>query len=81
MYNFRDVTAASGPGDAFLPPEALKLNGGYLEMLIDGYRTLQVSGREALAPEVATYETGLRDGVKLKYKRVLQPWLIRHRWL
>lgn len=69
MYNFRDVTAASGPGDAFLPPEALKLNGGYLEMLIDGYRTLQVSGREALAPEVATYEIGLRDGVKLKYKR------------
>ena len=69
MYNFRDVTAASGPGEAFLPPEALKLNGSYLETLIGGYRTLQVSGREALAPEVATYETGLRDGVKLKYKR------------
>lgn len=67
MYNFIDVTEVS---DGFvLPSEAMKLNGEYLENLIDGYRTLHVSGREALSPELETYETGVRDGSKLKSRR------------
>lgn len=67
MYNFIDVTEVS---DGFvLPSEAMKLNGEYLENLIDGYRTLHVSGREALSPEIETYETGVRDGSKRKSRR------------
>lgn len=67
MYNFIDVneTQETAP----LPSEALQLNGEYIENLIDGYRTLNVTGREALAPEIDTFETGIRDGATLKHKR------------
>lgn len=67
MYNFIDVTEISE--GASMPSEALKINGQYIEYLIPGYRTLTVSGREALSPEVTTYETGVRDGSILKGKR------------
>lgn len=67
MYNFIDVNEVS-EGVA-LPSEALKLNGEYIENLIDGYRTLNVKGREALSPEVVTYDTGIRDGSRLQNKR------------
>lgn len=66
MYNFIDVNEVS---ESVLPSEALKLNGEYIENLITGYRTLHVSGREALSPELDYYETGVRDGSKLKNKR------------
>lgn len=68
MYKFRDTNATSETG-AFLPSEALKFNGQYIENQIAGYRTLNVSGREALSPDVASYETGIRDGSKLQRKR------------
>lgn len=67
MYNFIDVNEASE--SVVLPSEALRINGEYIENLIDGYRTLNVSGREALSPEVETYTTGIRNGSKLKSKR------------
>lgn len=67
MYNFIDVNEASE--GAVLPSEALKLNGQYIEDQIPGYRTLNVQGREALSPDVFSYETGLRDGTRLKSKR------------
>lgn len=67
MYNFIDVIETSG--GTFLPSEALKINGEYIENLIPGYRTLTVEGREALAPEVFTFETGIRDGSGLSSKR------------
>lgn len=67
MYNFRDTNETSE--SAFLPSEALKINGEYIENQISGYRTLNVSGREALSPDVESYETGIRDGSKLKNKR------------
>lgn len=66
MYNFIDVNEAS---ESVLPSEALKLNGEYIENLISGYRTLAVSGREALSPEINTIETGIRDGSFLQNKR------------
>lgn len=66
MYNFIDVMETS---EAVLPSEALKINGEYIENQISGYRTLHVSGREALSPELSTYETGVRDGSTLKNKR------------
>lgn len=67
MYNFVDTTnQASG---IVLPSEALQINGEYIENLIPGYRTISVSGREALSPELLTYEVGTRDGAKLLAKR------------
>lgn len=67
MYNFIDVIDTS-EGNV-LPSEALQINGEYIENLISGYRTLNVSGREALSPELSTVETGVRDGSVLKSKR------------
>ena len=68
MYNFIDVTAKASDV-VLLPSEALMLNGQYIENQIKGYRTLHVQGREALSPELSTYETGIRDGSKRLYKR------------
>lgn len=67
MYHFVDVNETSE--GISLPSEALQLNGQYLENQISGYRTLGVSGREALSPELSYYETGIRDGSKLQNKR------------
>ena len=67
MYNFVDTTEVSD--GVLLPSEALKINGQYIENLIPGYRTLHVSGREALSPELSLYETGTRDGSVRKSKR------------
>lgn len=67
MYNFVDTIEVSE--GALLPSEALQINGEYIEHLIDGYRTLSVSGREALSSEIETTETGIRDGSTKKSKR------------
>lgn len=67
MYNFIDVNEVQE--GTSLPSEALKINGEYIENLIEGYRTLHVSGREALSPEIELYNTGVRDGSTMKYKR------------
>ena len=67
MYNFVDTIEYSE--GALLPSEALQINGEYLENLISGYRTLTVSGREALSPDVLSYTSGIRDGSTLQYKR------------
>lgn len=67
MYDFIDVTETAE--NSILPSEAMKLNGEYIENQIKGYRTLHVSGREALSPELNSYETGVRDGSSLKSKR------------
>lgn len=69
MYNFIDVNDVYEASENMLPSEALMLNGEYIENLIEGYRTLQVTGREALSPELTTYETGVRDGSAIKNKR------------
>lgn len=68
MYKFVDVNEV--PEDALLPSEALQINGDFIEVLIPGYRTLTVSGRELLSPELTSYETGSRDGATLKQKRI-----------
>ena len=67
MYSFIDTTESQGSAD--LPSEALKLNGEYIENQIEGYRTLYVTGREILSQELTTYETGIRDGSNLSYRR------------
>ena len=67
MYDFIDINEVSE--GAILPSEALKINGEYIENIVQGYRTLAVQGREALSPEVSTIETGIRDGSKVQNKR------------
>lgn len=67
MYSFIDTTESQSSAD--LPSEALKINGVYIENEISGYRTLYVSGREAMSPELTTYETGIRDGALMQNKR------------
>ena len=66
MYSFVDTTEQ---GSAWLPSEALKLNGEYIENQIDGYRTLYVTGREILSQEITTYEAGIRNGSELSNRR------------
>ena len=43
MYGFVDTTE-NPEGSAWLPSEALQINGEYIENMIDGYQTLTVSG-------------------------------------
>lgn len=67
MYEFIDTTEALE--GTSLPSEALKINGIYIEDEIPGYRTLTVEGREALSPEIETFETGIRDGSSKQSRR------------
>lgn len=67
MYTFIDTNQWQGASP--LPAEALKFDGEYLENLIEGYRTLQVSGRELLENEIDEYKVGTADGSRYKGKR------------
>ncbi len=67
MYKFVDTIEVSD--GAFLPSEALRINGEYIEDIVPGYRTLGTTGREALSPEIDIFETGTRDGSTLKSRR------------
>lgn len=67
MYNFIDVNEVSE--GVVLPSEALQINGEYIENIIPGYRTLNVSGREALSKELTTFETGTSDGETVQNMR------------
>lgn len=67
MYRFVDITEAAEGME--LPSEAMQINGEYLEDLVPGYRTLSVSGRESLSPEIESFHTGIRDGSSRKSRR------------
>lgn len=67
MYSFVDIKETSE--GITLPSEAMQINGEYLEDLVPGYRTLSVSGREALSPEIESFHTGIRDGSFRKSRR------------
>ena len=66
MYEFIDVNQQAVDS---LPAEALKVNGAYLEDQVPGYKTLYVSGREILAPELKTSETDYRHGAIYQGRR------------
>lgn len=68
IYDFIDTTEAPA-GSVVLPAEALSINGTFIENEIDGYRTLTVSGREAMAQEVKEAEVGKHDGAFFQYRR------------
>lgn len=58
MYDFVDTGEVGSENS--LPSEALQIDGEYIENLIDGYRTLYVSGRELLESEITDREI---DGI------------------
>lgn len=60
MYTFTDTTGT--PGANALPVEAMSINGQYIEDLIEGYRTLTVTGRELFGASVDAYEVGNTPG-------------------
>lgn len=67
MYEFIDTNGHEST--VSLPTEAVSLNGTYLENIIEGYRTLYVSGRESLATELNTFSVGVADGENFKGRR------------
>ena len=55
MYSFIDVDEYQR--GMLLPSEAMNINGKYIENEIEGYRTLQVEGRELLETEVSDFRS------------------------
>lgn len=73
MYTFTDTTQLP---KSTRPSEALKLNGAYIEDQIPGYRTLYVSGRESLSPELSISEMQGRDGARRTGRRYPQRTIV-----
>ncbi len=67
LYEFRDINEELT--QQYIPKEALQINGELIETQIEGYHTLYVQGREALSPEINTYEIGTKNGEIRKNKR------------
>ena len=66
-YKFRDTTAGSASNS--LPAEALSIDGEYIENVISGYQTLNVSGREVFLQEATDLEVGKHHGSFLTKRR------------
>lgn len=76
QYGYHDTTAPESedplyeaPYFGYLPSEALKINGQYIEEQIDGYRTLYVSGRELLEQEITSTELTRQSGTRYRSRR------------
>ena len=68
-YDFNDTTAEAEARIDSVPAEALQINGEYIENLIEGYRTLYVSGRELLEQELSATELTWRSGSLYRSRR------------
>lgn len=64
-YKFIDV---DDDIESFLPAEAMSYNGVYLENEIEGYRTLNVSGRELMSASIKSSSVDGISGSKYQYK-------------
>ena len=69
MYTFKD-TIGYPEERAPLPSEALSINGIYIEDEINGYRTLNVTGRESMTRELVELTTSRVDGSRLLSHRL-----------
>ena len=69
MYDFKDTTIQAEAGSNPLPAEAMQINGEYIENLIDGYRTLYVTGRDLLESDITEIQVGNSDGSEFQSKR------------
>ncbi|MBR0380817.1 MAG: phage tail family protein [Eubacterium sp.] len=67
IYPFVDTTEL--PTNNFLPSEAMKIDGEYIENQIEGYRTLYVSGREPLVQALNYFESEAVNGGRYKSKK------------
>ncbi|MDK6822533.1 distal tail protein Dit [Lacticaseibacillus paracasei] len=67
MYDFRETTPFTGSDDNQHPAEAMLIDGQYIEDLIPGYSTLQVSGRELLSQSIEKQTIGNSDGEFIQY--------------
>lgn len=70
MYDFVDTIGMAV--EKTLPSEALQINGEYIENVIDGYRTLYVTGRELTEAEITEIQIGDADGSDYYGKRHVQ---------
>ncbi|MBO0473238.1 phage tail family protein [Enterococcus ureasiticus] len=52
MYTFEDTIKRKRKSDIPLPTSAMNYDGIWLEDAIEGYRTLNVTGREMISPEI-----------------------------
>ncbi|OTN83683.1 phage protein [Enterococcus sp. 7E2_DIV0204] len=68
MYDFTDTNEHNL--STRLPSEAMYFNGDFLENVVPGYRTLNVTGRELAATEIQSYQLGIRDGMRHVYARI-----------
>lgn len=69
MYDFIETTPFTGSDDNQRPAEAMLIDGQYIEDLIPGYSTLQVSGRELLSQSIEKQTIGKSDGEFIQYAR------------
>ncbi|MBZ3797784.1 distal tail protein Dit, partial [Lacticaseibacillus paracasei] len=69
MYDFRETMPFTGSDDNQRPAEAMLIDGQYIEDLIPGYSTLQVSGRELLSQSIEKQTIGNSDGEFIQYVR------------
>ena len=69
LYKFTDTIERALRAE--LPSEALNFNGVFLENEIDGYRTLNVTGRESIESEIYAIETKARHGARYRSRRHL----------
>lgn len=67
MYIYRDTNEPSQ--EEGLPAEALRIGGVWIEEEIEGYRTLNTSGRDMHGHELNFTKINRRDGSFYRYKR------------
>lgn len=68
QYKFIDIYDSQD--EIALPSEAMNFNGKFLENEILGYRTLYVSGRESLAPELEFFDRTRRHGKEVNGRQI-----------
>ena len=68
MYQFRDIEQSKK--DSKLSSESFTYDGVYFENVIEGYKTLKVTGRESFQKEINSEVVGQADGEFYNYSRV-----------
>lgn len=68
MYQFRDIEQSKK--DSKLSSESFTYDGIYFENVIEGYKTLKVTGRESFQKEINSEVIGQADGEYYNYSRV-----------
>lgn len=62
MYKFRDILPYTGMDDTDLPPEAILIDNVPIESYINGFQTLNVTGRELIAKKIQSQDVDGIDG-------------------